>query len=63
MKEYEIQRMWDIDHKAQLGINVSQEDKVFFNVHYETMLEELEEVVELEDEYNDFKHHSGKFSL
>tara|TARA_R110000796_G_C14300135_1_gene405141 strand:+ start:93 stop:266 length:174 start_codon:yes stop_codon:yes gene_type:complete len=57
MKEYEIQRMRDIDHKAQLGIDVSQEDKVFFNVHYETMLEELE------DEYNDFKHHSGKFSL
>ena len=63
MKEYEIQRMRDIDHKAQLGIDVSQEDKVFFNVHYETMLEELEEVVELEDEYNHFKHHSGKFSL
>lgn len=62
MKEYEIQRMWDIDHKAQLGIDVSQEDKVFFNMHYETILEELEDVGEFE-EYNHFKHHSGRFSL
>ena len=56
MTENEKQRMWDIDHNSQLGKNISKEDKIFFNANYENMLEELEE------NYNHFKHHSGKFN-
>jgi hypothetical protein len=56
MTEEAKQRMWDIDHKSQLGNDISKEDKDFFNAYYEIMLEELE------DSFNHFKHHSGKFN-
>jgi len=49
--------MWDIDHKAQLGEEVTTEEKLFFNAYYELMMEELEE------NYTHFKHHASKFEL
>lgn len=55
MKEEAKRRMWNIDHDAQLGNDISKEDKDFFNAYYEMMLEELE------SDYTHFKHHASKF--
>ena len=56
MTENEKKRMWIIDHNSQLGNDISKDDKIFFNTHYEEMVEKLKE------NYNHFKHHSKKFS-
>ena len=56
MTDNEKQRMWIIDQNAQLGNDIDKEDKIFFNTNYDDMVEELEEA------YNHFKHHSGKFN-
>lgn len=55
MKEESKQRMWDIDQKAQLGKEITKEEKDFFNAYYELMLEELEE------NFTHFKYHASKF--
>tara|TARA_R110001632_G_scaffold147250_1_gene264303 strand:+ start:321 stop:497 length:177 start_codon:yes stop_codon:yes gene_type:complete len=56
MTDKEKQDMWDIDMKAQLGDEVTKEDKEFFNANFDKMLEELQ------NEYEHFKHHANKFN-
>jgi hypothetical protein len=56
MTDNEKQRMWIIDHNAQLGNDIDKEDKIFFNTNYDEMVEYLKE------SYYHFKHHSGKFN-
>lgn len=56
MTDKEKKEMWDIDMKAQLGDEVTKEDKEFFNANFDKMLEELQ------SEYEHFKHHSNKFN-
>ena len=54
MEEKEINRMWDIDQQAQLGKEIKEEDKVFFNDNYEKMREVME------DAWTHWQFHSGK---
>lgn len=53
----DLEKMWDIDHKSQLGDDVTQEEKEYFNKYYEELLENLK------DDYEHFKYHSRKFKL
>ena len=46
--------MWDIDQRAQLGCEVPEKDKDYFNKYYSELLEKLKE------DYEHFKHHSGE---
>lgn len=54
MTEENIKRMWDIDQKAQLGNQITKEEKEFFNAHFDLMLDEMRENLE------HWEHHSGK---
>jgi len=42
MTEENIKRIWDIDHKAQLGAKITDEEREFFNAHYELMRKQCE---------------------
>lgn len=42
METEDIQRMWYIDTKAQLGDFISEEEKKFFNDNYDLMFSEME---------------------
>lgn len=53
----DIEKMWDIDHKAQLGLEISIEEKKYFNEYFNDLLESLKE------NYEHFKYHSGKFKI
>ena len=54
MTEQNIKRMWNIDHKAQLGDKITDEEREFFNAHYELMREEME------DNWTHCQFHSGR---
>ena len=54
MTEQNIKRMWDIDHKAQLGDKITDEERDFFNAHYELMREEME------NNWTHWQFHSGR---
>ena len=54
MTEQNIKRMWDIDHKAQLGDKITDEERYFFNAHYELMREEME------NNWTHWQFHSGR---
>lgn len=51
-----INKMWDIDHKAQLGEDVSKEDKEFFNKYHEKMVDEME------SDFKHWKYYTSKFN-
>lgn len=56
MTDKEKQEMWGIEIKAQLGKDITKEDKEFFNKNFDEMLEELQ------SDYEHFKHHANKFN-
>lgn len=47
-------RMWEIDHKAQIGDKITDEERKFFNANYESMREQME------DNWTHWQFHSGK---
>ena len=52
--EEQIQKlMWDIDMKAQLGDNITQQEKDFFNAHFEEMKQLML------DNWRHWQFHSG----
>lgn len=55
MKEEDMERMWLIDCSAQVGNEISQEDREFFNNNYDSMINQLEEF------FNHWKYHTSKF--
>jgi len=54
MTEENIKRMWEIDGKAHFGDKITDEERDFYNAHYDLMLEEME------DNYKHWKYHSGR---
>lgn len=54
MTQENIKRMWDIDHKLQLGDKITDEEKDFYNAHYDLMLEEML------DNLNHWSFHTNK---
>lgn len=41
MKEEDIKRMWQIDAKAQIGLEITKDEKEFFNKNYIPMIDEM----------------------
>ena len=54
MEIHKINRMWRIDSDSQLGNDIKEEDKIFFNKNFDDMLEEME------SDYNHWRHHTSK---
>jgi hypothetical protein len=54
MKKKDQKRMWNLDHKSQLGQSLTDEEKEFFTSNYLKMLETLE------SKYNHWFYHSIK---
>jgi hypothetical protein len=52
--EENIKRMWLIDGKVNVGSEITNEEREFYNAHYELMIEEVE------DDYNHWKYHSSR---
>ena len=50
----EQEKMWCIDSKLQLGDEITEEEKNFFNENFDRMKQEME------DNYNHWEYHSGK---
>lgn len=46
--------MWRIDGDAQIGNDIKEADKIFFNENFDDMLEEME------SDYNHWRYHTGK---
>ena len=57
MKQEDMNRMWDIDQKTQLGDNISIEEMSFFNEHHQQMIKEMK------DKYDHWKNHTGRFII
>lgn len=54
LSEKNIKRMWEIDAKSHTNTwDLTQEEKDFYNTHFDLMLEKVEE------DYNHWKHHTG----
>ena len=56
MKSEDIEKMWNIDSKAQLGEKLSNDEIEFFNKNYFLMLQEMK------DNYDHWMHHTKKFN-
>ena len=54
MDIHKINRMWRIDGDAQVGNDIKEEDRLFFNQNFDNMLEEME------SDYNHWRHHTSK---
>ena len=39
MEQIDIQKMWEIDHKVQIDVEVTDEEKKYYNKRYIEMLE------------------------
>jgi len=57
MTNEEKDRMWSIDSRSQVGTEVSEEDKKWFNDHFELMQKETH------DDYVHWRYNSGKFNI
>ncbi|WNH10071.1 hypothetical protein [Thalassobellus suaedae] len=53
MEEEDVNMMWSIDQKAQLGNKITEEERQFFNDNYEKMKELML------DNWNHWNFHSG----